>query len=390
MPIINRIHEFADDVTAWRRDLHRHPELQYDVHRTADMVAQRLKEFGCDEVVTGIGKTGVVGVIKGRKSTSAKVVGLRADMDALPIEEETGAAYASTNKGVMHACGHDGHTSMLLGAARYLAETRNFDGAAVVIFQPAEENGGAGARAMVQDGLMDRFKIDEVYGMHNMPGMPVGSFALKSGAMMASSTRIEIEVEGTGGHAAKPHLCVDPLIVAAEIATSLQLIVSRNVDPLAGTVLSITQIHAGTAFNIIPDRVYVAGTLRTLDNATRAQAEIRIHEVATGIAAAHRCKAHVTLTTGYPVTENHPEQTGIAARVAQEIAGAARVDTAMQPSMGAEDFSFMLLERPGAFIFIGNGDTAGLHNAKYDFNDAALPVGMSYWARLVETVLPIA
>ena len=226
--------------------------------------------------------------------------------------------------------------------------------------------------------------------MHNMPGMPVGSFALRSGAMMASSTRVEIEVEGTGGHAAKPHLCVDPLIVAAEIASSLQLIVSRSVDPLAGTVLSITQIHAGTAFNIIPDKVYIAGTLRTLDNATREFAETRIREVATGVAAAHRTKATVTITTGYPVTENHPDQTGLAARVAQEVAGAAQVDTAMQPSMGAEDFSFMLLKRPGAFIFIGNGDTAGLHNARYDFNDEALPVGISYWARLVETALPIA
>jgi amidohydrolase len=388
MPIINRISEFADDVTAWRRDLHTHPELQYDVHRTAGIVAQRLREFGCDEVVTGIGRTGVVGVIKGRKSTSSKVIGLRADMDALPILEESGVAHASQNKGVMHACGHDGHTSMLLGAARYLAETRNFDGQAVLIFQPAEENGGAGAKAMCDEGLMSRFRINEVYGMHNMPGMPVGTFALKPGAMLASSTRVEIEVEGAGGHAAKPHLCVDPITVATEITTALQLIVARNVDPLAGTVLSITQIHAGTAFNIIPDRVYVAGTLRTLNNATRELAEKRIHEVATGIAAAHRTKAKVTLTTGYPVTENHPEQTEFATRVASDVAGAARVDTTIEPSMGAEDFSFMLLERPGAFIMIGNGETAGLHNAKYDFNDQALPAGMSYWARLVEMAMP--
>jgi amidohydrolase len=388
MPIINRINEFTDDVTAWRRDLHMHPELQYEVHRTAGVVAQHLRDFGCDEVVTGVGKTGVVGVIKGRKSTSSKVIGLRADMDALPILEETGTPYASQNKGVMHACGHDGHTSMLLGAARYLAETRNFDGAAVLIFQPAEENGGAGAKAMCDDGLMDRFRITEVYGMHNMPGIPVGAFALRPGPMMASSTRIEIEVEGTGGHAAKPHLCVDPIMIATEIATALQLVVSRNVDPLAGTVLSITQIHSGTAFNIIPDRVYVAGTLRTLSNATRDFAQKRIHEVATGIAAAHRAKAKVTLTTGYPVTENHAEQTELAERVAKDVAGAARVDGAMEPSMGSEDFSFMLLERPGAFIFVGNGDTASVHNAKYDFNDAALPVGMSYWARLVEMAMP--
>lgn len=389
MPIINRIHELTNDVATWRRDLHAHPELQYEVHRTADIVARRLKEFGCDDVVTGIGRTGVVGVIKGRQSTSAKVVGLRADMDALPITEETGAAYSSENSGVMHACGHDGHTSMLLGAARYLAETRNFDGTTVVIFQPAEENGGAGAKAMIDDGLMQTFGITEVYGMHNMPGIPAGAFALKSGAMLASSTRIEIEIEGAGGHAAKPHLCIDPISVATEIVTALQLVVSRNVDPLAGTVLSITQIHAGTAFNIIPDRVYIAGTLRTLDNDTRKFAEARIHEVATGIAAAHRVKACVTLTTGYPVTANHPEQTLLAASVAREIAGDKHVDMTMQPSMGAEDFSFMLLERPGAFIFVGNGDTAGLHNAKYDFNDDVLPVGMSYWARLVETAMPV-
>jgi len=388
MPIINRIHEFTNDVTEWRRDFHTHPELQYEVHRTAGIVAQRLKEFGCDEVVTGIGKTGVVGVIKGRKSTSNRVIGLRADMDALPITEETSAPYASQNKGVMHACGHDGHTSMLLGAARYLAETRNFDGSAVVIFQPAEENGGAGAKAMCDDGMMDRFGITEVYGMHNMPGIPIGSFALRPGPMMASSTRVEIEVEGTGGHAAKPHLTVDPVMIATEIVQALQLVVSRNVDPLAGTVLSITQIHTGTAFNIIPDRVYIGGTLRSLNTASRDFAQKRIHEVATGIATAHRAKAKVTLTTGYPVTENHRDQTDFAERVAKDVAGAARVDGAMEPSMGSEDFSFMLLERPGAFIFIGNGDTASVHNAKYDFDDAALPVGMSYWARLVELAMP--
>jgi len=388
MPIINRIHEFADEVAAWRRDLHMLPELQYDVHRTAAFVAGKLKEFGCDEVVTGIGRTGVVGVIRGRKATSSRTIGLRADMDALPIEEESGVAYSSRNKGVMHACGHDGHTSMLLGAARYLAETRNFDGAAVLIFQPAEENGGSGAKAMIDDGLMHRFGIGEVYGMHNAPGVPIGSFALKAGPTLASSTRIEITVEGRGGHAAKPHQCIDPIPVATEIVSALQLVVSRNVDPLAGSVLTITQIHAGTSFNIIPDKVYIAGTLRTLSDAAQVFAEGRIRDIAAGIAAAHRTRANIVLTPGYPVTENHPAQTEFATNVAREIAGAAKVDTGMQPSMTAEDFSFMLRERPGAFIFIGNGDSAELHNARYDFNDAALPIGMSYWARLVETALP--
>ena len=387
MPVVNRIAELADEVGAWRRELHAHPELQFEVHRTAAFVADKLKQFGCDEVATGIGRTGVVGVIRGRKD-GVGTIGLRADMDALPIEEATGAEHESQVKGLMHACGHDGHTSMLLGAARYLAETRNFAGTAVMIFQPAEENGGAGAKAMVDDGLLDRFGIDEVYGMHNMPGVPLGAFAIRPGAMLASSTRVEIEVVGIGGHAAKPHLCVDPIVVASQIVVALQGVVSRSVHPLDGTVLSITKVRAGTAFNIIPETAYLGGTLRTLKEKTRELACERIREIAEGIAAANRCKAIVTLTTGYPVTENNAQKTLFAESVAKEVAGAANVDTDMVPSMGAEDFSFMLLERPGAFIFIGNGDTPGLHHPKYDFNDRALPIGMSYWARLVETALP--
>jgi amidohydrolase len=277
---------------------------------------------------------------------------------------------------------------MLLGAARYLAETRDFSGAVAVIFQPAEENGGAGAKAMVDDGMMQRFGIGEVYGMHNMPGIPVGEFAIRSGAMMASSTRVEIEIEGVGGHAAKPHLCVDPIMVASNVVSALQTIASRNVNPLDCVVLSITQMRAGTAFNIIPQTAYLGGTLRTLKEATRIQAEKRIHEIATGIAAAHGARATVTLTTGYPVTENHVAPTEVARKAAVDVAGAGGVDADMEPSMGAEDFSFMLLERPGAFIFIGNGETAGLHHPKYDFNDDALPAGIGYWARLVETALP--
>ncbi len=387
MPIVNRISEMADDVAVWRRHLHMHPELLFEVHQTAAFVADKLREFGCDEVVTAIGRTGVVGLIRGRLPGD-RTIGLRADMDALPIEEDSSASHQSQVKGLMHACGHDGHTSMLLGAARYLAETRNFAGSVAVIFQPAEENGGAGAKAMVDDGMLDRFGIDEVYGMHNMPGVPLGGFAIRAGAMLASSTRVEIEVEGLGGHAAKPHLCVDPIVVAAQIVTALQTVVSRSVHPLDGSVLSITQIRAGTAFNIIPQTAYLGGTLRTLKNATRELACERIREVAEGVATAHRCKATVTLTTGYPLTENDPDKTRLATRVASEIVGSANVDTTMVPSMGAEDFSFMLLERPGAFIFVGNGDTPGLHHPRYDFNDAALPIGMSYWARLVETALP--
>ena len=387
MPVINRIAEFASDVGGWRRTLHMNPELLFEVRETAAFVAAKLREFGCDEVVTGIGQTGVVGVIRGR-NPGRKTIGLRADMDALPIEEAGDLPHQSRVKGMMHACGHDGHTSMLLGAARYLAETRNFSGSVVVIFQPAEENGGAGAKAMIDDGLLDRFSIDEVYGMHNMPGIPVGAFAIRSGAMLASSTRVEIEIEGRGGHAAKPHLCVDPIVVAAELVMALQTVISRSVHPLDGSVLSITRMEAGTAFNIIPQTAYLGGTLRTLKNATRELACDRIREVAAGIAAAHRCTANVTLTTGYPVTENDPDKTKVAQAVASEIVGAANVDTRMVPSMGAEDFSFMLLERPGAFIFVGNGDTAGLHHPKYDFNDEILPVGMSYWARLIETAMP--
>ena len=387
MPVINRIAEFASDVGGWRRTLHMNPELLFEVRETAAFVAAKLREFGCDEVVTGIGQTGVVGVIRGR-NPGRKTIGLRADMDALPIEEAGDVPHQSRVKGMMHACGHDGHTSMLLGAARYLAETRNFSGSVVVIFQPAEENGGAGAKAMIDDGLLDRFSIDEVYGMHNMPGIPVGAFAIRSGAMLASSTRVEIEIEGRGGHAAKPHLCVDPIVVAAELVMALQTVISRSVHPLDGSVLSITRMEAGTAFNIIPQTAYLGGTLRTLKNATRELACDRIREVAAGIAAAHRCTANVTLTTGYPVTENDPDKTKVAQAVASEIVGAANVDTRMVPSMGAEDFSFMLLERPGAFIFVGNGDTAGLHHPKYDFNDEILPVGMSYWARLIETAMP--
>ncbi|SHF53640.1 hippurate hydrolase [Kaistia soli DSM 19436] len=386
MPIINRLAEFQNDIVAWRHDFHRHPELLYDVHRTAATVAGLLKAFGVDEVVTGLGRTGVVGVIRGRNSASGRTIGLRADMDALPILETTGKDYASSVPGKMHACGHDGHTAMLLGAARYLAETRNFEGTAVVIFQPAEEGGGGG-RAMVEDGLMDRFAIDEVYGLHNMPGIPVGSFAIRPGPIMAATDEFNIEIVGVGGHAAKPHVTVDPIVTGAQLVTALQTIVSRSVDPLEATVVSVTQFHAGQAHNIIPGNARLVGTVRTLMPEMRDLAEARIRTIAAGIALASGARIEVEYNRNYPVTVNHVAQTDFAAGVASAIAGPSHVDTAVAPMMGGEDFSYMLEARPGAFIFMGNGDSAGLHNSDYDFNDEALPVGASYLAKLVETAL---
>jgi amidohydrolase len=389
MPIVNRIADLHDEIAGWRRDIHANPELLYEVHRTAGVVAEKLKSFGCDEVVPGIGRTGVVGVIRGRKGqgdAGSKVIGMRADMDALPIEEATGLPYQSTVPGKMHACGHDGHTAMLLGAAKYLAETRNFAGTAVVIFQPAEE-GGAGGRAMVQDGMMERFGIQEVYGMHNYPGMPVGAFGIRPGPMMAAADVFTIDIKGVGGHAARPHLTIDPVVVGAHIITQVQTIVSRNVDPLEAAVISVTMFEAGQTDNVIPQTVRLRGTARSLTAETRDLLEKRLAEVAEGTAKVHGAKAKVTYQRGYPVTRNHESQTAFAASVAREIAGASRVDTDLPPVMGAEDFSFMLEARPGAFIFVGNGYTAGLHHPAYNFNDDTIPVGTSYWVRLAETAL---
>jgi amidohydrolase len=387
MPIVNRIADLHGEITAWRRDIHAHPELLYDVHRTAGTVADKLKSFGCDEVVTGIGRTGVVGVIRGAKGAgSGRVIGLRADMDALPIEEANDVPYKSTVPGKMHACGHDGHTAMLLGAARYLTETRNFAGTAVVIFQPAEE-GGAGGKAMVQDGLMDRFRIEEVYGMHNYPGLPVGEFALRSGPLMAAADRLTIEIEGRGGHAARPHIAVDTILVGAQIINQIQSIVSRNVDPLHAAVVSITVFQAGSTDNVIPQTALLRGTARSLTPEIRDLLERRLHEVVTGTAQLYGATAKLTYKRDYPVTRNHEGQTAFAASVAAQVVGSQHVDDHAAPVMGAEDFSFMLEARPGAFIFVGNGDTAGLHNPAYDFNDEVIPVGTSYWVKLVETAL---
>ncbi len=387
MPIVNRFAEFNNDIVAWRHDFHRHPELQYDVHWTAATVADKLRAFGIDEVVTGIGRTGVVGVIRGRKGTSGKVVGLRADMDALPIKEVTGKPYASENPGRMHACGHDGHTSMLLGAARYLAETRNFDGTAVVIFQPAEE-GGAGGRAMVEDGLMERFGINEVYGLHNMPGLAVGKFVTRPGPMLAATDEFNIAVHGKGGHAAKAHNTVDPIMVGVTLVQALQTIVSRSVDPVKAAVVSVTAFHAGEAHNVIADVAELRGTCRSFDADVRELMERRMKEIAAGVAAAFGARIDVAYRRGYPSTRNHPDETVFAAKVAAEIVGSGNVDGEAPPVMGGEDFSYMLQKRPGAFMFIGNGDTASLHNAAYDFNDEIIPLGCSYWARLVETAMP--
>jgi amidohydrolase len=388
MPIVNRVADLQPDIQAWRRDIHQHPELLYDVHRTAAFVADRLREFGCDEVATGLGRTGVVGVIKGRKPAGKgdlKVIGLRADMDALPIEEDTKLAYASKTPGKMHACGHDGHTAMLLGAARYLAETRNFAGDAVVIFQPAEE-GGAGAAAMIKDGLMDRFAIDQVYGMHNGPGIPIGSFAIRPGPIMASTDSVDIRIEGLGGHAARPHKCVDSVLVGAQLIAALQSVVSRSVDPLDSAVLSICEFHAGNARNVIPQTAELKGTVRTLTAEVRELMEKRVREVVAGVAQMTGAKIDLFYERGYPVTVNHASQTDFATKVAREIAGDGNV-LEMAPLMGGEDFSYMLEARPGAFIFCGNGNSAGLHHPAYNFNDDAIVFGTSYWIKLVENTL---
>jgi len=387
MPIVNRVADLHSEITEWRRDLHAHPEILYDVHRTAATVAEKLKAFGCDEVVPGLGKTGVVGVIRGRKSASGKTIALRADMDALPITELNDLPYKSTTPGAMHACGHDGHTAMLLGAARYLAETRNFDGTAVVVFQPAEE-GGAGALAMLEDGMAERFGIDEFYGMHNYPGMPLGEFGINSGPIMAAADYVTIDIEGIGGHAARPHMTVDPVLVGAHIITGIQSVVSRNTDPLKSAVVSICIVEAGSADNIIPQTVRLRGTARTLDDKVQDMVEANLHRLVESTGAAFGATAKLTYRRNYPVLVNHENETGFAASVAKEIAGTDRVNTKLPAMMGAEDFSFMLRKRPGAFIWVGNGDSAGLHHPRYNFNDDAIPLGTSYWVRLVETALP--
>ncbi len=388
MPTINRFAELQDEITEWRRDLHENPELLFDTERTSALVAERLEAFGVDEVATGLGRTGVVGLIRGRGNGSGRVIGLRADMDALPINETTGLPHASKVPGRMHACGHDGHTAMLLGAAQYLAETRNFDGTVAVIFQPAEEGGGGG-REMVEDGLMERFGIQEVYGMHNMPDLPLGSFATRTGPMMAAMDEFKIEVTGYGGHAARPHKTVDATLAAAHIMVALQSIVARNVDPIESAVVSVTMLHAGDAFNVIPQRAMLGGTVRSLTDEVRDLLERRLREVVELTAQAYGASATVDYSRNYPVTVNDADRAAFAAEVAAGIAGEGRVDTDTPPIMGGEDFSFMLNARPGALIYVGNGASAPLHHPDYDFNDEAIPTGCSYWAKLVETAMPL-
>jgi amidohydrolase len=388
MPVLNRIAEFTAEMTAWRQDFHAHPELGFEERRTSDSVAAKLAAWGI-EVHRNIATTGLVGVL--RNGSGGRSIGLRADMDCLPMEEQNGFAHRSTIPGKMHGCGHDGHTATLLGAAKYLAETRNFDGTVHFIFQPAEEGGGGG-RVMVEEGLFSRFPCDQVYGIHNDPTLPLGEAAAVAGVILAASDRLEITVKGVGGHAARPHVTIDPVLVGAHILVALQALVARRTDPLDSAVLSITQFHAGSASNVIPDVAELKGTVRTLRPATRDAMERLIALVARNTAAAHEAEAVVTYIRNYPPTVNHAAETERAALAAAKVLGEGKVLRSRPPIMGAEDFSFMLLQRPGCFVKIGQkgADKGGVpvHHPRYDFNDDALPVGASFFATLVEQELP--
>lgn len=386
MPVINRIADFTPDMTAWRRHLHTIPELMFECHQTAAFVAERLREFGITEIHEGIATTGVVAIIEGQGD--GPTIGLRADMDALPMQEETGLPYASMVDGMMHACGHDGHTTMLLGAARYLAETRNFKGRVALIFQPAEENGGGG-EVMVKEGILDTFDIKEVYALHNAPGVEVGNFYTTPGPIMAAADSFDIHIVGNGGHGAMPHATADPIMAAVGIANAIQTIVSRNNYSQDNLVVSITQIHTGSADNVVPEKAYMNGTVRTFDPAVRTMVMARLEAIVAGQAAAYGVEARMDYLVGYPATINEPERTEFAADVAREIAGDAGVDGNAPPEMGAEDFAYLLEKRPGSYLFVGNGDTAGLHHPEYDFDDEAAAAGASFFAKLIERALPL-
>ncbi|WP_170358928.1 M20 aminoacylase family protein [Ruegeria arenilitoris] len=386
MPVVNRIADYAADMAEWRQHLHTIPELEFDCHQTAAFVAERLREFGVDELHEGIAQTGIVAIITGQGD--GPTIGLRADMDALPIAEETGVDYASKTPGMMHACGHDGHTTMLLGAARYLAETRNFRGRVALLFQPAEEEGG-GADIMVKEGVMDRFDIAQVYALHNAPGFAEGAFYTTPGPIMAAVDTFDIHIQGVGGHGAMPHDTRDPVMAACGIAQAIQTIVSRNHYALDDLVISVTQIHTGTVNNVIPDTAYLNGTVRTFDPAVQQMVMTRLEEIVQGQAASYGVTATLDYVVGYPATVNDADKTGFAAEVAREVSGADRVIAEAGREMGAEDFSYMLQERPGAYLFLGQGDGPGLHHPKYNFNDEIAPVGASFFARIVEKAQPL-
>ena len=376
------------EITVWRRDFHENPELLYDTHRTSKIVKEKLTSFGCDQVITGLGRTGVVGVIHGRSNSNGKTIGLRADMDALPIKEITNLEYSSKKDGMMHACGHDGHTAMLLGAAKYLSETRNFDGKVVVIFQPAEE-GGAGAKEMCDDGLMSYFDISEVYGMHNAPGLPVGQFNIRSGAFFAAADQFTVNIQGKGGHAARPQETIDPTIVGAHILIALQSVASRNTDPLKSLVVSVTSFRTESdSYNVIPQTVQLKGTVRTLSKDVRDMAQEKITQLIKNTGLAFGADVKLDYERGYPVMINSDLETSHMIKAAKNVAGDKNVDDNASQVMGAEDFSYMLEERPGAYIRVGNGNTASLHHPNYDFNDESIPFGTSFWVELTETRLP--
>jgi hippurate hydrolase len=386
MPPVNRIADYAQDMTAWRRWMHQNPELLFDCHKTAGFVVERLKEFGITEIHENIATSGVVAIIEGQGA--GPTIGLRADMDALPMTEATGAEHASTVEGKMHACGHDGHTTMLLGAARYLAETRNFAGRVALIFQPAEEGGG-GAGVMVEEGIMERFDIASVYALHNMPGEAAGSFYTTPGPIMAAADTFHIHITGKGGHGAYPNECKDPIVAGLGICNALQTIVSRDRKGLDELVVSVTQFHSGTTDNVIPDTAYLNGTVRTFDSGVQDMVIARMQAICEGHAAAYGVEVRFVFEKGYPPTVNHAREAGFAADVAREIAGEALVRDDASPEMGAEDFAYMLQARPGAYLFIGQGEGPGLHHPEYDFNDEIAPIGASFFARMVETAQPV-
>lgn len=386
MAILNSIAGFENDMAKWRRHLHQNPELGRDCYKTAEYIQERLKEFGITEIHTGYASTGIVAIIEGQ--TLGRTIGLRADMDALPITENTGMPYSSKNEGVMHACGHDGHTTMLLGAARYLSETRNFSGRVALIFQPDEEATG-GAEVMVEEGILEQFKIEEVYALHNIPGHDVGVMYTRPGPIMAGADSFNVEIRGKGGHAAYPHEVKDPIVAALSIAQAFQTIVSRNNIPSDDLVISITQVHSGTTDNVIPETAFLNGTVRTFDLSVQEMVINRMEKIISGFSISFEVDAKFNYEKGYPPTINHEEKTNFAIEVAKEVCGSDKVLTSVGKEMGAEDFSYMLQKRPGAYLFMGIGEGAGLHNPNYDFNDAAAPVGASFFARLIEKALPL-